>query len=90
MQILGLDYEKRYESDADMSSLRYGKVMIMADQDHDGSHIKGLIVSFIEYYWPELLRVPGFMRIFSTPLVKATHGTTVHQFCTMQNLLPHS
>ena len=25
--------------------LRYGRVMIMTDQDHDGFHIKGLLVN---------------------------------------------
>ena len=41
----------------DVKQLRYGHVMIMADQDHDGSHIKGLFINFIHSFWPSLLQV---------------------------------
>jgi len=30
--------------------------MIMTDQDHDGSHIKGLVINFLHCYWPALLQ----------------------------------
>jgi DNA topoisomerase-2 len=39
---LGLDFSKTYEHGLEQQGLRYGKVMIMCDQDTDGSHIKGL------------------------------------------------
>ena len=38
VKILGLKFNHKYE---DTKSLRYGHLMIMTDQDHDGSHIKG-------------------------------------------------
>ena len=44
--------------------------MIMTDQDHDGSHIKGLLMNFMHHFYPSLLKVPGFLIEFITPIVK--------------------
>ena len=41
----------------------------MTDQDQDGSHIKGLVISMISHFWPELLS-SSFVREFITPLLK--------------------
>lgn len=68
-KILGLQTGQKYHN---ASKLRYGHIMIMADQDHDGSHVKGLIVNLLDVYWPELLRVPGFLKQFITPIVKCS------------------
>ena len=57
--------------------------MIMADQDHDGSHIKGLVINFIHHFWPSLLDVPGFLRQFITPIVKVTKGKKTQTFFTL-------
>jgi len=54
----------------DAKSLRYGHLMIMTDQDHDGSHIKGLIMNFLHTFYPSLLKLPGFLLEFITPIVK--------------------
>ncbi|AQK73817.1 DNA topoisomerase 2 [Zea mays] len=79
-QILGLQHGKQYES---TKGLRYGHLMIMTDQDHDGSHIKGLLINFIHSFWPSLLKVPSFLVEFITPIIKATRGQTTKSFYTM-------
>ena len=79
-QILGLQQGKVY---TDTKSLRYGHLMIMTDQDHDGSHIKGLIINLLHHYWPSLLKLPGFLTEFITPIVKATKGRDAKVFYTL-------
>ncbi|KAF9767745.1 DNA topoisomerase 2 [Fusarium sp. DS 682] len=56
-QFLGLKHKQVY---TDTKGLRYGHLMIMADQDHDGSHIKGFRI---------------FFREFITPVVKVWQGS---------------
>lgn len=40
IKILGLQYKKKYETRDDLKTLRYGKMMIMTDQDQVKFHIK--------------------------------------------------
>jgi hypothetical protein len=47
----------------DTKSLRYGRLMIMTDQDHDGSHIKGLLINLLHHFWPSLLKLRGFLQV---------------------------
>ncbi len=82
-KILGLKSGTSYNS-SNINELRYGAVMIMTDADEDGSHIKGLIINFFDYFFPTLLEIPGFMRILVTPLVKATKGSTVIPFANLR------
>ncbi|KAB5554648.1 DNA topoisomerase [Coniochaeta sp. 2T2.1] len=71
-QILGLKHKTVY---TDTKALRYGHLMIMADQDHDGSHIKGLLINWLQVQYPSLLKIPDFFREFITPVVKVWQGS---------------
>jgi len=86
IDIMGLKFNEVYD-ETNIKKLRYGSLMIMADQDHDGSHIKGLIINFIHHYWPSLLNVPGFLQQFITPIVKATKGKQSNTFFTVPEYL---
>jgi len=77
IQILGLEQQKVYDS---VKSLRYGSVMIMADQDYDGSHIKGLLLNMFQHWWPSLFKLEGFVKEFITPIVKVSKGSQELQF----------
>lgn len=79
-QIMGLQHGKQYTS---LDTLRYGRLMIMTDQDHDGSHIKGLLINFLDHFWPSLLKIPGFLVEFITPIVKCTRGRQEVTFFTI-------
>ncbi|XP_014218096.1 DNA topoisomerase 2 isoform X3 [Copidosoma floridanum] len=79
IKILGLQYKKKYETMDDLKTLRYRRIMIMTDQDHDGSHIKGLLINFIHHNWPSLLKL-NFIEEFITPIVKAKKGNHELQF----------
>lgn len=70
-KILGLEQNKKYK---DISQLRYGSIMIMTDQDHDGSHIKGLIFNIFQSMWHELYEISGFLTSMLTPIIKATNS----------------
>ena len=49
--------------------LRYGKILIMTDQDFDGFHIKGLVINLFHTFWKELIQ-GGFVYSYRTPVVK--------------------
>lgn len=76
-KIIGLETSKKYK---DVKPLRYGKIMVMTDQDVDGSHIKGLLFNLFNSMWPSLIQIDGFMNSMLTPIIKATKKKNVREF----------
>lgn len=48
VKIVGLQYKKKYETMEDLKSLRYGRLMIMTDQDQVKIYI---FIMYIQYYF---------------------------------------
>ena len=81
-QILGLEVGRKYTKQEADVALRYGKIVLLTDQDKDGSHIKGLCINMFASQWESLLNIPGFMSYMNTPILKAKKGKTEKTFYT--------
>ena len=80
-KILGLESGKKYKDLADVhTSLRYGRIMVMTDQDLDGSHIKGLCINLFHSEWASLCEIPGFLCFMNTPILRAKKGAQTMLF----------
>jgi DNA topoisomerase-2 len=80
-KILGLETGCEYKTIGDVNKhLRYGKIMVMTDQDLDGSHIKGLCINLFHSEWSTLVQIPGFISFMNTPILRAKKGVQTKLF----------
>jgi len=73
-KMLGLREQVDYAEDAAFRTLRYGKILIMADSDEDGKHIVALVINMFHSMYPSLIR-RGFIMLLRTPIVRASKGS---------------
>ena len=74
-KVLGLETGKEYKTLDDVYKyLRYGKILILCDQDTDGSHIKGLCINLFHSEWCSLVQIKGFLSYMNTPILRAKKG----------------
>lgn len=71
IQAIGLKYEVDYNKEENFNTLRYGKIMLLADGDNDGKHIEGLVINIFHSLFPTLLkRQEPFIISMKTPIVR--------------------
>jgi DNA topoisomerase-2 len=56
-------------------TLRYGRILLYCDADHDGSSIVGLLLNFLYKYWPELFDNPIVFKAETPIVVVKNHKT---------------
>jgi DNA topoisomerase-2 len=67
---MGVDYTV----EKNLRTLRYGFLVMMADSDLDGIHIKAILLAIFHKFFPSLLHA-GFVVDYMTPIIRATKGS---------------
>lgn len=80
-KMLGLQEGMDYTVPANRATLRYGHILISADQDNDGSHIKALLMLFFGARFPSIIQI-GMLMYLNTPRLRVFKGTEVKKFYT--------
>jgi len=75
IQTLGLSHGLDYRLEKNFKTLRYGRVIVVADADVDGIHIEGLIMNLIHTLFPTLLeRDIPYIVSMKTPIARVFRG----------------
>ena len=65
--------------DFDLSRLRYNKIVLMADADVDGQHIRTLLLTLLFRYMPELI-TGGYVYMAQPPLYRIKWSNAAHDY----------
>lgn len=82
MQVLEIDLSKKKEDLAKMS-ITYDYVVLATDQDADGSHIRGILLSNFRKYVPHLLKEGKILQLQTPIIALLDKGTIVKYFFTI-------
>jgi len=82
-KVLGIKEGIDYTDDSNYKTLRYGKLLVMADSDEDGKHIIGLVLNIFHTMYPSLLQ-REFVMILRTPIIRVDKGREKYSFYSHQ------
>ena len=85
-KVLGLRQDYKYDTQEEINTLRYGRVMIAADADVDGYHIVVLIANYFKVFFPKLVE-NDFIYILITPIARARKGKQIMDFFSLGECL---
>jgi DNA topoisomerase II len=84
IQAMGLKYDIDYTIEKNFQQLNYGRILLLVDSDHDGFHIKGLVINMLEHLFPSLLKREQFLHVMATPIMKVELKNKTHRFYNLQ------
>jgi DNA gyrase/topoisomerase IV subunit B len=94
LKIVNLNPNLKYETQEELNTLKFIRIIFGCDQDSDGFHIISLLMCFVWKYFKNLF-LKGYFRIFFTPiitykLIKSKHMFTFNESIFKQYKISHS
>nr|BCY04624.1 DNA topoisomerase II, eukaryotic-type [Abalone asfa-like virus] len=80
INVLGLDFNSKYETRLEIKKLKYAGIICCVDQDLDGcGKILSILLSNFHLFWPNLIKF-GYIKKFETPVIRASLHNVQHEF----------